>query len=108
MEINEYQKFTATTAIYPEANLGTLGEFAYLALGLTGEAGEVAEKVKKRIRDGTYDKELFTKELGDVFWYLSRLCTAVGVNAGDVLQQNYDKLTKRKETGNLKGSGDSR
>lgn len=108
MNLNEYQKETANTAIYPYAGTGDILEFSYLALGLTGEAGEVAEKIKKYIRDGKIDHDLIIKEIGDVYWYLARLCTAFGVEAETVLAINNAKLADRKARGVLGGSGDKR
>lgn len=108
MNVDDYQKFTRTTAIYPCSGSRDINEFSYLALGLTGEAGEVAEKVKKRIRDGTWNREDFVKELGDVFWYLARLCDATGINCTEVLETNYVKLSLRKLNNKIGGSGDNR
>ena len=101
MEFNDYQEKTEETAIYPKENA-----VEYLALGLNGEAGEVAEKVKKAIRD---DKELdLEKELGDVLWYLSQLSKELGINLDDVANTNLDKLFDRKERGKIQGDGDDR
>lgn len=108
MQLRTYQHDIKEFAIYPSAGEGDALELTYLALGLNGEAGEVAEKVKKYIRDGNFDEENFVKELGDVFWYLTMLCSAVGIRAEDVLKLNYDKLSSRKERGVIGGSGDSR
>lgn len=101
MDFNEYQDKTEETAIYPEDEA-----IHYLALGLNGEAGEVAEKVKKAIRD---DKELdLEKELGDVLWYLSRLADELGIEMDDVAETNLDKLFDRQERDKLHGDGDDR
>jgi NTP pyrophosphatase (non-canonical NTP hydrolase) len=108
MNLHEYTKATNETAIYPEAGTGARLEFYYLALGLTSEAGEVAGKIKKLIRDDTYDQEALAQELGDIFWYLVRLCTAIGITPEEVLQKNIDKLMNRKRKGTLRGSGDER
>jgi NTP pyrophosphatase (non-canonical NTP hydrolase) len=77
-------------------------------LGLVGEAGEFAEKVKKMIRDGTFDKDLATKELGDVLFYLTALANYFGSSLQEVLEQNVIKLNDRKNRGVLRGSGDNR
>ena len=103
MHLNEYQKWSRQTAIYPEKQA-----LEYLALGLVSEAGEVAGKVKKLIRDNKFDKEATVKEIGDVFWYLARMCDHLGINCEDVLQQNYEKLSDRASRGVLSGSGDNR
>jgi len=108
MTIDEYQQWTINTAIYPGAGKGGLDELLYLALGLNGEAGEVAEKVKKLFRDGTFDTELFIKELGDVIYYWARLCEAVNVDASEVILENQWKLNSRLERGKIQGSGDER
>ncbi len=109
MNFDEYQKLAKSTAIYPYRY-----ETIYPALGLCGEAGEVAEKVKKSIRDGLdfYEKRRFkeslTKELGDVLWYISALADDLGVTLEEVAQANVDKLTSRKERNMIGGSGDNR
>ena len=109
MEFKTYQKKARLTAQYP--NLGSNN--IYPTLGLVGEAGEVAEKVKKVIRDenGIFDKEStegIKKELGDVLWYLSNLCTEFDFNLEEVAVQNLEKLKLRKSKGNISGSGDDR
>jgi NTP pyrophosphatase (non-canonical NTP hydrolase) len=100
-------EFTRSTAIYPKER-----ELEYLVLGLTSEAGEVAGKVKKIIRD---QKELtpavkgaIIDECSDVLWYLTRLADAMGVSLTELLQVNYAKLSSRKERGVIGGSGDNR
>lgn len=108
MNVNDYQDFTETTAIYPGRGTGSKNEYAYLGLGLTGEAGEVAEKIKKLIRDGEMKRDEVLKELGDVFWYATQLCSAMGVSVEYVLELNMNKLNSRKERGVLQGSGDNR
>ena len=104
----EYQKSACKTAIFPK-ELGV----QYLALGLTGEAGEVAEKVKKVIRDkkGVFDdnsKDAIKKEIGDVLWYLSNLCTEFNFSLDDVAMNNLNKLKIRASKGRISGSGDDR
>jgi NTP pyrophosphatase (non-canonical NTP hydrolase) len=98
-----YQDKTEETAVYPEENA-----VKYLALGLNGEAGEVAEKIKKSIRD---DKELgqeLEDELGDVLWYLARLADELGADLSNIAEGNLDKLLDRKERDRISGSGDNR
>jgi NTP pyrophosphatase (non-canonical NTP hydrolase) len=75
---------------------------------LTGEAGEVAEKVKKMVRDGTLDTEGLKKELGDVLWYLAALASDLGVTLEEVAAGNVTKLRSRAERGVIGGSGDNR
>ena len=108
MSLEQYLEFTNTTAIYPEAGTGSNLELYYLSLGLVSEAGEVAGKVKKLIRDGKYDPAGIVKELGDVFWYAVRLVDAVGYSPSDALTINTAKLTQRKENNTISGSGDER
>jgi NTP pyrophosphatase (non-canonical NTP hydrolase) len=106
MRLDEYQMRAESTAIYPN-------EYAiiYPALGLTGEAGEVADKVKKIIRDGNSDlfyKDNIAKELGDVLWYVAVLARDLGYSLEEIAQTNLDKLEDRKNRDMLKGSGDDR
>jgi len=108
MSFKEYQDFCKTTAIY-RAEVSLL----YPALGLTGEAGEVANKVKKLVRDGIenlpYDwKEQIAAEIGDVLWYCSALATDLGIPLNTIAKQNVEKLQSRLERGVLSGSGDKR
>jgi len=96
------------TAIYPGAGTGNEKELTYLALGLTSEAGEVAGKIKKLIRDNNLDTGALAYEIGDVFWYAVRLCKAIGYEPEDIISINAQKLAKRKAAGTLSGSGDAR
>lgn len=77
-------------------------------LGLVGEAGEVAEKVKKYFRDNTLDEEAIQKELGDVIFYWYALHGALGLDPEETIKMNMEKLSSRKERGVLQGSGDDR
>ncbi len=109
MDFKTYQKRSRLTAQYP--NLGSNN--IYPTLGLVGEAGEVAEKVKKVIRDkkGIFDEEskkAIKKELGDVLWYLSNLCTEFDFRLEDVAIENLEKLKLRADKGKISGSGDDR
>lgn len=109
---NDYQVWSRETAVYPTESSKEM--YAYLALGLVGESGEVAEKIKKFLRgdDGeTFSDERtedIKKELGDVLWYVARLSDELGIALGDIAQLNHDKLISRKERGTIKGSGDDR
>jgi NTP pyrophosphatase (non-canonical NTP hydrolase) len=103
MNLEAYQKLTRETAIYPENQA-----LVYLGLGLASEAGEVTGKIKKMIRDGGINTMDTIDEIGDVFWYLTRLCDELGFNAEEVLQRNIHKLLDRKERGVISGSGDKR
>ena len=108
MTFEEYQKEARKTAVFPEHR-----GLEYTALGLTGEAGEVADKVKKVIRDndGYCDqsrKEELAKELGDVMWYMSMVSDQLGIKLEDIAKMNVGKLKERQTKGTLKGSGDNR
>ena len=98
---HEYQENCRTTAIYPKKDA-----IAYLSLGLVSEAGEVAGKVKKQIRDGTESN--IASEIGDVLWYCAMLASELNVNLGKIMEDNLYKLNDRKTRGTLQGSGDSR
>jgi NTP pyrophosphatase (non-canonical NTP hydrolase) len=110
MTLDEYQKQALTTV------LNTDNEFKDLlhwVLGINGEAGEIAEKIKKIIRDkggevSPEDKTELAKEVGDVLWYLAVFADHLGVSLDDVAKQNLDKLQSRKARGALRGSGDNR
>jgi len=111
MEFDEYQKKTKETAIYPRDN--PVVALSYATLGLAGEAGEIANKVKKIIRDNkgeiTHEvKDNLSDELGDVLWYLSALASELDASLNDVADKNIQKLFSRKERGVLQGSGDNR
>ena len=77
-------------------------------LGLVGEAGEVAEKIKKFFRDNTLDEEAIQKELGDVIFYWYALHGALGLDPQETIDKNVEKLSARKERGTIRGSGDER
>lgn len=106
MDFDEYQFEAAKTAIYPRAS------FSYLALGLNGEAGEVAEIVKRSIRSGNpLEAEEFLalkKELGDCLWYLANLAREAGFQLSEVAETNLEKLKSRQARGVLHGKGDDR
>lgn len=104
-DFDDYQDFTGTTVIYPTEGHA---EITYLALGLAGEAGELAGKVKKLLRDGEFDADHAGAELGDVLWYLARLADVIGFDLSTIAQRNVDKLRSRQERGVLGGNGDNR
>ena len=108
MEFNEYQTRALSTAIFPNDN-----SITYLSLALCGEAGEIADKVKKVIRDqnGKYsppDLEAIAMEIGDVLWYAANLANALGYDFDRVAALNLDKIISRFERGTLHGNGDTR
>jgi len=109
MTFNEYQKESRKTAFYPNAD----NNMIYPVLGLAGEAGEVAEKMKKVIRDDggkiSEEKKIeIAKELGDVLWYVSQIATELKVSLEEVAEKNLEKLFSRLDRGKLGGSGDNR
>jgi NTP pyrophosphatase (non-canonical NTP hydrolase) len=110
VNFDEYQAGTKTTAVYPESGTSSLAALSYLALGLAGESGEVANKVKKLIRDGDSPekREVIVSEIGDALWYISQLCTELGISIGEAARANLTKLSSRKERGVLHGDGDNR
>jgi len=104
-----YENLAGQTAIFPKDKA-----LEYLALGMTSEAGEVAGKVKKLIRDGEdvegfeMKKFAIASEIGDVLWYCAMMAKEVGVPLNDIMKENLKKLHGRKERGTLQGSGDER
>lgn len=106
--LNEYQELAMRTAIFPES-----AKYSYPALGLAGEAGEVANKAKKLIRDGATE-ELQQKlldiadELGDVLWYVAAMAQACDVSLEHIAKANLHKLADRARRGKLGGDGDKR
>ena len=130
--IDEYQKSVMTTAIFP--GQGTICGLMYVILGLSNEAGEVAGKLKKALRDdmgadinamvelqpssiapdindlvlSPERVDMIKKELGDVFWYLAASADQLGVSLTDIASGNTAKLKDRQERGKLGGDGDIR
>lgn len=110
MTFDEYQKESTKTALYSREHNQHL---YYLTLGLVGEAGEIANKIKKIIRDengvlSDEKRELVKGELGDVLWYMSQLATEMGLSFDTVAAENLKKLFSRLERGKIQGSGDTR
>jgi NTP pyrophosphatase (non-canonical NTP hydrolase) len=106
MNINTYQQEAAKTAIYSN-------KLIYPTLGLAGEAGEVANKVKKILRDNSGEleedvRQNLISELGDVLWYVAALATDLKTELSEVANKNMEKLNSRKNRGAIGGSGDNR
>ena len=106
MNINEYQKQASKTAIYKD-------KIVYATLGLAGEAGEIANKVKKILRDNSGEiqeevRQNLISELGDVLWYVAALATDLRAELSEVANKNIEKLNSRKNRGTIGGSGDNR
>jgi NTP pyrophosphatase (non-canonical NTP hydrolase) len=108
---NEYQDFTSTTDL-TRTSLNPI-------LGLSGEVGEIHEKLKKLTRPGREEsidlsalddenKDGLAKELGDILWYVSRFAAKIGYSLGDIAKLNVDKLSDRKARGVIYGKGDTR
>lgn len=115
MNFDEYQRATATTAVYPKLGMYGYREvgWVYPGLKLSGEAGEVSEIIGKMVRDDRLDVvpeklEKIKKELGDVLWYVSQIATELKLSLDDIATTNIEKLKDRKERGVLHGSGDER
>jgi NTP pyrophosphatase (non-canonical NTP hydrolase) len=122
MDFKEYQKLASQTAIYldkfkmiyerlPEPVMKYIG-LSYTAHGL-GEVGEVQGKIKKILRDQAgnitdANREDLKKELGDILWYVSAMCSELGLEMEDVAISNINKLFDRKQRDKLTGSGDDR
>ena len=109
MTFTEYQKKAQTTAVYPDVG----NNFVYPTLGLASEAGEIAGKIKKVLRDraGRIDdarRADIEKEIGDVLWYAAQLSTELGSSLENIAEKNIEKLASRKERGTLHGDGDQR
>jgi NTP pyrophosphatase (non-canonical NTP hydrolase) len=109
MKLSDYQQRSRATAVYPDAG----SNLTYPALGLCGEAGEAAEKVKKTIRDDGGEltderRAALAAELGDVLWYAAQLATEAGLDLDEVAEANLRKLLSRREREVLQGSGDFR
>lgn len=109
----EYQAEADQTAIYPDAGEGTADAISYVVLGLVGEAGEVANKFKKVLRDQDGDMtdknvEDFAAEVGDVLWYCARMAEELGFDLGVIAENNIEKLQSRKSRNMLQGAGDNR
>ena len=109
MHLSDYQQRSRATAVYPDVG----SNLTYPALGLCGEAGEAAEKVKKAIRDdgGELTPErrgALAAELGDVLWYVAQLATEAGLDLDEIADSNLEKLLSRRERAVLGGSGDFR
>ena len=103
MSLGQYQSAAAKTAMYKHNH-----KILYPALGLAGEAGEVANKVKKMLRDDNLDKNAIASEIGDVLWYAAMLSKDLNIELHDVAMKNLEKLYGRKERGTIQGDGDER
>ncbi len=108
-DFDDYQKRCKKTAVYPKIGKN----FTYPTIGLMGEAGEVANKIKKLIRDDggkitPARREEINAEIGDLMWYVAQLSTELGLKLSDVAKYNLEKLAKRQKENKIHGSGDNR
>lgn len=111
MELNQYQREARATAIYSKAIPDPIHDLTYTILGLVGEAGEVAQVMKKFLRDGGPALEMRAKmlsEIGDVLWYIAMLADELGLELDVVARSNLTKLKDRQTRGTIGGSGDER
>lgn len=109
MDLHTYQARASVTARYPDVGSNPI----YPTLGLCGEAGEVADKVKKVLRDhgGVFSEQIradLALELGDVLWYVARLATELNLDLEAVAEGNLSKLASRAARNVIAGSGDQR
>ena len=109
MLLSDYQERSRATAVYPQAGSNLL----YPTLGLCGESGEVAEKIKKMVRDddgilSDARRAALSKELGDVLWYLAQIATEAELDLDAIADENLEKLLSRRDRNVLQGSGDDR
>jgi NTP pyrophosphatase (non-canonical NTP hydrolase) len=109
MDMNAYQDAATSTATYPDIGKNII----YPTLGLAGEAGETADKVKKVLRDDggvltETKRQAIAAEVGDCLWYVSQLARELGFTLAQIAEMNLTKLSSRKERNVLKGSGDNR
>ncbi len=113
LSMTDYQMAASETAIYPGSGKGVEDAINYTTLGLVGEAGELANKFKKVLRDrgGLADDDArsdMAAELGDVLWYVANLANELGFSLEEIAKSNLRKLKSRQARGVLSGSGDNR
>lgn len=111
-EFDEYQKAIVKYDTYSKCELSEVG-FVEKVLGLTGEAGETADKIKKILRDkngalSDDDRDAICKELGDVLWYLASIARYLDIPLSEVASLNVEKLEDRYQRNKIHGSGDER
>ncbi len=115
-KINKFDLYieSATEIVNNFSNRELINLLVFLLhyIGLTGEVGELGEKIKKRLRDHRLPiprgLDEFAKEFGDIEWYVTRSETDLGFTKSEILKKNFDKLQSRWERKKLGGSGDNR
>jgi len=110
MTLDEYQKEALVTAVFSDDEFKDLAHWVF---GITGESGEIAEKIKKIVRDkngkvGPEDRDEIVKEIGDVMWYLAVLAEHLDIKFDEVGKRNIAKLRSRQLRNKIQGSGDNR
>jgi NTP pyrophosphatase (non-canonical NTP hydrolase) len=95
MDIDRYAQWAARIPVGTPPLTNEVELLAYLSLGLSSEAGEIADLLKKRLRDGNWSTDEVTDELGDVAYYFARLCAAVGKTPSDILERSVAKIEAR-------------
>lgn len=95
MDIDEYVDWARGTASSGSSADGPTTHLAILALSLLGDAGEVADLVKKQLRDGVLDRDRLANELGDVLYYWAQLCAVTGMTPSKLLEQSRHNIDKR-------------
>ncbi len=110
MDFKEYQRLAHRTSTMPKIGTET---YVYPTLGLAGESGELANKIKKIFRDDKgvltdQRKEEVKHELGDMLWYVAEICTCMNIELDDIAQANINMLASRLERNKISGDGDNR
>ena len=113
MEFNEYQEEAGWTDLGTSAQDNLVPGWMYYVLGIGGETGELLEKVKKLFRDDKGElsderKDSIILEMGDILWYMARLCSHLDIDFDDIPLRNIEKLSSRKVRDQLHGDGDNR
>ena len=113
MNFDEYQKQAAKYDLYDKPESVKDTAFTEKTLGLVGEAGETADKVKKILRDkdgalSDVDKDALQKELGDTLWYIAALSRYLDIPLSQIARGNLEKLENRLQRNKLHGEGDER
>ena len=102
--LQSYQKWVQEGAFDKDAGKRNTAELIYIQMGISGEAGEVTEVIKKYVRDRGMEDNVIASidthtelilELGDVMWYTARMCTLLGISFEDLIDWNIKKLTER-------------
>jgi NTP pyrophosphatase (non-canonical NTP hydrolase) len=109
MTTDEYGQFVEEKWLgFKDIRVRDIRDLYICTAGLGGETGEVLEKLKKYVRDGTLDLEILKKELGDVLYYLTYIGRAFGFTLDEIIMANVNKLNDRLARGTMRGSGDLR